>query len=160
MVMKEEELVSERTQAFTTARNLLNAGADAVERIMSSYKEVPIMHLSNLLQLHLLLCISFNLLPASLLLSSSPAFVLLLLFHPFQPACVQVTELAGYTARVSEMLDVFEDVNMGVYRRSAVREEEPTGGAEGKEVVQHGQRVCGRLEMRGGGAEPWLRCHN
>lgn len=62
-----------------------------------------------------------------------------------------MTELAGYTARVSEMLNVFEDVNMGVYRRSADREEEPTGGAEGEEVVQHGHRVCGRLEMRGGG---------
>lgn len=125
MVMKEEELVSERTQAFTTARNLLNAGADAVERIMSSYKEVQRLLSSD----WLLLCPSPHRHCGS---------------H-------QVTELAGYTSRVSEMLDVFEDVNQGIYRRSRDAEDTLAGRdhREQKVRVQHGQRVCGQLEMRG-----------
>lgn len=70
---------------------------------------------------------------------------------------VQVTELAGYTARVSEMLDVFEDVNQGIYRRSADREEEElaAGGGAAVGAVQHGQRVCGPLDIRG---EPGRWC--
>lgn len=62
--------VSERTRYLTTSKNLLSSGADAVERLMLSYKEL--------------------------------------------------VALAGYAARVSEMLDVFKDAALCKYRRNIV----------------------------------------
>ncbi|XP_029473038.1 LOW QUALITY PROTEIN: ATP-binding cassette sub-family D member 2 [Rhinatrema bivittatum] len=93
---QKQAMVSERTEAFTTARNLLASGADAIERIMSSYKEV--------------------------------------------------TELAGYTARVYNMFSVFNEVKKGIYKRVAVIQETKNNRKNGdrKEV-----RIDGPLEIKG-----------
>ncbi|KAK2724691.1 ATP-binding cassette sub-family D member 2-like isoform X2 [Artemia franciscana] len=65
--------VSERTQYFTTAKNMLMSGGDAVERLMTSYKEI--------------------------------------------------VELAGYTARVATMIEVFDDVSKGKYKKQVAAQE-------------------------------------
>ncbi|KAL0187182.1 hypothetical protein M9458_018852, partial [Cirrhinus mrigala] len=56
-----------------------------------------------------------------------------------------VTELAGYTARVYEMFEVFEDVRVGVYRRSATEVKPEETGAARK--IKHGMRVEGPLQI-------------
>ncbi|XP_032544282.1 ATP-binding cassette sub-family D member 2 [Chiroxiphia lanceolata] len=93
---QKQAMVSERTEAFTTSRNLLISGADAIERIMSSYKEV--------------------------------------------------TELAGYTARVYNMFSVFDEVKRGIYKRTAVTQGSVNNSKNEDKAELH---IDGPLEIKG-----------
>ncbi|XP_068022780.1 ATP-binding cassette sub-family D member 2 isoform X2 [Melanerpes formicivorus] len=93
---QKQAMVSERTEAFTTSRNLLISGADAIERIMSSYKEV--------------------------------------------------TELAGYTARVYNMFSVFDEVKRGIYKRTAVVQGSENNSKNEDKAQLH---IDGSLEIKG-----------
>ncbi|KAM6303095.1 ATP-binding cassette sub-family D member 2 [Podargus strigoides] len=93
---QKQAMVSERTEAFTTSRNLLISGADAIERIMSSYKEV--------------------------------------------------TELAGYTARVYNMFSVFDEVKRGIYKRTAVIQGSENNSKNEDKAELH---IDGPLEIKG-----------
>ncbi|XP_040400644.1 ATP-binding cassette sub-family D member 2 [Cygnus olor] len=93
---QKQAVVSERTETFTTSRNLLISAADAIERIMSSYKEV--------------------------------------------------TELAGYTARVYNMFAVFDEVKRGIYKRTAVIQESENNSKNGDKTELH---INGPLEIKG-----------
>lgn len=56
----------------------------------------------------------------------------------------QVTELAGYTARVHNMFVVFEDVQKGIYKRSCLSS---TAGAVKKS--KPGMHIDGPLDIKG-----------
>ena len=60
---------------------------------------------------------------------------------------VQITELAGYTSRVSEMFDVFADVQNGRYKRNTV--------TKAKSKVMH-ERIEGPLVQKG--IVPFVDC--
>ena len=80
--------MSDRTEYYTTAKNLLTSGADAMERLMTAYK---------------VLC-----------KREHPSF--LDTFSNLK----EIVELAGYTARVATLVEVFEDCSVGRYRKAVV----------------------------------------
>ena len=106
--------VSERTQYFTTAKNMLISGSDAVERLMTSYKVGHRFTSGNLLTFKTLFLSKKN---------------------------KEIVELAGYTSRVGNMLDVFEEVGSGQYQKPSINGDGQNG---------HRQWASLRLTIRNG----------
>lgn len=59
---------------------------------------------------------------------------------------MQVTELAGYTARVYNMFAVFDEVKRGIYKRTAVIQESENNSKNEDKTVLH---INGPLEIKG-----------
>lgn len=91
--------VSQRTEYFTTASNLLKSGADAVERLMSSYKEI--VELAGYTR--------FVYIRINSIISLKDSYII-------------------YFSRVSEMFQVFDDVSEGIYSKTTVADETTTQG--------------------------------
>ncbi|KAG1649680.1 ATP-binding cassette sub-family D member 2 [Nymphon striatum] len=110
--------ISSRTQAFMFAKNLLGSGADASERLLSSYKKVgrsdnivkATSVVDNMLRKYL------DRIPGQHNIYNLQRSAILGIAHILR----KITELAGYTARISYMLKVFEDVSSGKIMRRAV----------------------------------------
>lgn len=68
--------------------------------------------------------------------------------HNWQQAFVvsQVTELAGYTARVYNMFSVFDEVKRGIYKRTAVIQGSESNSKNEDKIESH---VNGPLEIKG-----------
>ncbi len=53
----------------------------------------------------------------------------------------EITVLAGYTSRVSELLETFEDINAGKYKKALVATANPTFLAQKRGIVQESDAI-------------------
>lgn len=112
--------MSERTRYLTTSKHLLSSGADAVERLMSSYK-VKFGLAANKNR------INYDLFVHEAKKKIYLFFFQLLIIIIFILFIQELVALAGYANRVSEMLDVFKDAALCKYQRNVVMSQQNRG---------------------------------